>query len=100
MTTFLTFLFYLPIDESLKEIGTSLYEPLLDASQLSSSLHYTKEETEKNFKEIKKVPFIPNSVLIFPRTNISFHGVSSVNIGSKERNLLLLNFYFKSCEKI
>ena len=43
-----------------------------------------------------EVEFIPNSVLIFPRTNYSYHGVSSINIGSKERNLLLLNFYFKT----
>ena len=42
------------------------------------------------FVEIKKAEFMPNSVLIFPRTNYSYHGVSSINIGSRERNLLLL----------
>lgn len=92
---FLTFLFYLPKDESLKDIGTSLYKPLNSDFKLSYESHYSKVETDKNFEEIKKVPFLPNSVLIFPRTNFSFHGVSSINIGSFERNLLLLNFYFK-----
>ena len=92
---FLTFLFYLPRDTSIREIGTSLYK-LTDKNKLDSfSLHNTIEETNKNFIETKKVEFLPNSVLIFPRTNISYHGVSSINIGSLERNLLLLNFYFK-----
>ena len=91
---FLTFLFYLPKDESLKECGTSLYEPI-DPSKFNAKLSYSMEDTTKYFKEVKRVPFIPNSVLIFPRTNYSYHGVSSINIGSMERNLLLLNYYFK-----
>ena len=92
---FLTFLFYLPKDNSLKEIGTSLYKPKHNEDLLSFSSHYTMEETNNKFIEEKKAEFLPNSVLIFPRTNLSYHGVSSINIGSKERNLLLLNFYLK-----
>ena len=49
----------------------------------------------RTFKLEKVAEFLPNSVLIFPRTNISYHGVSSINTGSYERNLLLLNYYFK-----
>ena len=92
---FLTFLFYLPRDETIREIGTSLYKPLNKDITTSFSSHYTMEETNNNFVETKKAEFLPNSVLIFPRTNYSYHGVSSINIGSQERNLLLLNFYFK-----
>ena len=92
---FLTFLFYLPKDNSLKEIGTSLYKPKHNEDLLSFSSHYTMEETNNKFTEVKKAEFLPNSVLIFPRTNLSYHGVSSINIGSNERNLLLLNFYLK-----
>ena len=92
---FLTFLFYLPKDNSLKEIGTSLYKPINKEVLKTFSPHYTMEETRNNFEEIIKTEFLPNSVLIFPRTNLSYHGVSSINIGSKERNLLLLNFYLK-----
>ena len=92
---FLTFLFYLPRDEAIREIGTSLYKPLNKDIITSFSSHYTMEETKNNFVETKKAKFVPNSVLIFPRTNYSYHGVSSINIGSQERNLLLLNFYFK-----
>ena len=93
---FLTFLFYLPRDETIREIGTSLYKPLNKNKTTSFSSHYTMKETKNNFVETKKTEFLPNSVLIFPRTNYSYHGVSSINIGSKERNLLLLNFYFKT----
>ena len=92
---FLTFLFYLPRDETIREIGTSLYKPLNKDITTSFSSHYTMEETNNNFVETKKAEFLPNSVLIFPRTNYSYHGVSSINIGSQERNLLLLNYYFK-----
>ena len=93
---FLTFLFYLPRDKTIREIGTSLYKPINKDITTSFSSHYTMEETKNNFVETKKAEFLPNSVLIFPRTNISYHGVSSINIGSQERNLLLLNFYFKT----
>ena len=96
LNKFLTFLFYIPKDESIREIGTSLYKPLNKELKTSFSSHYTMEETKNNFIETKKTEFMPNSVLIFPRTNYSYHGVSSINIGSKERNLLLLNFYFKT----
>ena len=89
-------MFYLPRDETIREIGTSLYKPLNKDKSTSFSSHYTMEETKKNFVETKKTEFLPNSVLIFPRTNYSYHGVSSINIGSQERNLLLLNFYFKT----
>ena len=86
---FITFLFYIPSHKDLKNNGTSLYEPL---QSISSEKHFSLEETKKYFKKIKTCPFIPNSVLIFPRTARSFHGVEEINIFQKERNLLLLNY--------
>ena len=91
----LTFLFYIPKDKSLEDCGTSLYKPR-DISTFTNKMQFSMNDTEKYFTEEKKIPFIPNSVLIFPRTNFSYHGVSSLNIGSKERNLLLLNYHFKN----
>ena len=87
---FITFLFYIPANEELKENGTSLYKSLIP---LKDTTHFNLEDTKKNFQKVKTCPFIPNSVLIFPRTSISFHGVEEVNIDQKERNLLLLNYY-------
>ena len=93
---FMTFLFYLPEDQSHKHIGTSMYK-LKDNAKFNSSQdgHYSDEETKELFEEVKLAEFVPNSVLIFPRTDFSFHGVSSINTGSYERNLLLLNYYYK-----
>ena len=92
-TKFVTFLFYLPSNKDLQKVGTALYQSIYNPD---TDKHYSAEETKQNFKKIKTCPFIPNSVLIFPRTSMSFHGVEEVNINQKERNLLLLNYYFKS----
>ena len=84
-TKFITFLFYIPSTDKLKANGTSLYKPI---SNVKGSKHFTLEQTQQHFKKIKTCPFIPNSVLLFPRTLNSFHGVEEVNIDMKERNLL------------
>ena len=88
---FITFLFYIPSTDELKANGTSLYSPI---TNVEGAKHFTSEQTQQNFKKIKTCPFVPNSVLLFPRTSNSFHGVEEVNINMKERNLLLLNYYF------
>ena len=90
---FITFLFYIPTNEELKENGTSLYKPLIPSQNIT---HFNLEDTKKKFRRVKTCPFIPNSVLIFPRTPMSFHGVEEINIDQKERNLLLLNYYFQA----
>ena len=93
---FMTFLFYLPIDNSHKHIGTSLYKlKKSENKKISLSEHYSEKDTKELFVEKKLAEFLPNSVLIFPRTNSSYHGVSSINVGSYERNLLLLNYNYK-----
>jgi len=92
---FLTFLFYLPEDDTLSDLGTSLYKPVKSEAKDNYSKHESIENTKQNYIEVSRANFLPNSVLIFPRTDNSFHGVSSINTGSRERNLLLLNYYFK-----
>ena len=92
----MTFLFYLPEDDSHKHIGTSMYKPKeTNNIELSSEKHFSDKDTKELFDEIKLAQFLPNSVLIFPRTNLSYHGVGSINTGAYERNLLLLNYYHK-----
>ena len=90
-----SFLFYLPKDDSLKEIGTAIYEPINKvAANDVSGYHFSRNSTNKYFKKVKTCPFIPNSVLIFPVTKYSYHGVEKINIQQRERNLLLLNYFF------
>ena len=93
---FLTFLFYIPSDDSLKDLGTALYEPKDKDFHSKNEIkgHYPIED----FNLVKKVDFLPNTLFIFPRTNESYHGVQTINIESAERNLLLLNYYFKNID--
>ena len=88
----ISFLFYIPSNENLSNIGTSLYKPIhkIDENEIG---HFTIEDTKNRFKKVKTCPFIPNSLFLFPRTNYSFHGVEEINIYQEERNLLLLNYF-------
>jgi len=100
----MSFLFYIPADESLSKIGTSLYKSIskVDSDSKQSAIedkHFTADETKKNFKKIKTCPFIPNSLFLFPRTHLSYHGVEEVNINKKERNVLLLNYFINKSIK-
>ena len=93
---FMTFLFYLPDDDSNKYIGTTLYKMKEDSDlKISYNEHFSAEDTKKHFKQIKLAEYYPNSVLVFPRSNTSYHGVNPIDIDSKARNLLLLNYYHK-----
>jgi len=90
---FLTFLFYIPNNDNLSNLGTALYQPKEKNFHLKNKVsnHYSI----KDFELVKKVDFLPNTLFIFPRTNYSYHGVQRINVDGAERNLLLLNFYFK-----
>jgi hypothetical protein len=89
----ITFLFYLPKDDSLDSLGTSIYECKPGIDPLKLDRHLSSDDTKKFLDKIKTFKFIPNSLLIFPRTNTSFHGVDEINIDSKDRDLLLFNYY-------
>ncbi len=90
---FLTFLFYIPENDNNRDLGTALYAPKDRDFHLKNEVadHYAIED----FNLVKKVEFLPNTLFIFPRTNYSYHGVQKINNEGVERNLLLLNFYFK-----
>ena len=67
-----SFLFYIPKDDSLKEIGTTIYEPINSKTIYDvSGHHFSRESSKKYFKKVKTCPFIPNSVLIFPVPDVS-----------------------------
>ena len=89
----ITFLFYLPKDKSLENLGTAIYKKKINIPVDETAKHQSVESTNNNFTKIKTCKFYPNTLLIFPRTNESFHGVDEINIDSKERDLLLFNYY-------
>ena len=97
---FLSFLFYIPKNKKLIDLGTALYRSKKEIPYTGekSNIHVATDSTDDYFELVKKIPFLPNSLLVFPRTNYSFHGVEKINIEQSERNLIILNYYFKTNE--
>lgn len=86
----ITFLFYLPKNNSQKELGTSIYMPKDFNFKCNGGPHYPREKFEK----IITMPFLPNSLFCFPKTDNSFHGVEKIMVNEK-RWLLLYDIYLK-----
>jgi hypothetical protein len=83
----ITFLFYMPKDESLAELGTSIYEPVDPHFECDGNAHHSFE----NFCCRETVSFLPNRALIFVRNNRSFHGVEQITRENPERHLVINN---------
>ena len=81
----LSFLFYLPADESLSHLGTSIYVPSDPGFQNDGTGHFTYE----NFLRAADMPFLPNSLFAFAKSSVSFHGVEPVKEEGVRRDLLL-----------
>jgi hypothetical protein len=84
----LTLLFYLPKNNSQQNLGTSIYMPKNLNFKCEGGPHYPHEDFEK----IITMPFIPNSLFCFVKTENSFHGVEKINSVEK-RWLLLYDIY-------
>jgi hypothetical protein len=82
-------LFYLPADARLRALGTSVYRPRDPSFRCEGGPHYGFEPFERTFT----APFLPNSLLGFPKLSRSFHGVEPIADEDVERNLLLYNLY-------
>lgn len=80
----ITVLIYLPEDDTMQDEGTSIYEPKQKGFTCNTGRHYKFED----FYKVKTMPFKPNSMFAFARTDNSFHGVEPCN---KVRNVLLYN---------
>lgn len=87
----LSLLFYLPRDQKLRHLGTSIYQPNDPAFRCEGGPHYPS----KNFRLVQTAPYVPNTLFVFFRTGRSFHGVEPVRDKNVERNLLLYNVFAK-----
>ena len=85
----ITLLFYLPKDESQRHLGTSIYLPKDREFRCPGGPHYSRE----GFERIVTMPFLPNSLFVFLKTNNSFHGVEPVQDPDTRRWLLLYDLY-------
>jgi len=81
----LSFLFYLPADDALADLGTSIYVPRQPGFSCKGGPHYRFED----FQRMATMPFVPNALFAFLKTYNSFHGVEPVPHGVAGRDLLL-----------
>jgi len=84
-------LFYLPRDEAMSHLGTSIYA----AHDPSFRCEGTRHHSYKAFKRVADMPYVPNALFAFFKTDRSFHGVDPITQANVERNLLLYNIYIQ-----
>jgi hypothetical protein len=85
----ITMLFYLPKDTSQSHLGTSIYLPKDGSFTCPGGPHYGFEK----FVRLHTMPFLPNSLFVFVKTDNSFHGVEPVTDADTKRWLLLFDIY-------
>lgn len=81
----ISFLFYLPEDDSLAHLGTSIYLPK-DRRQVSDGTDHLPREA---FDLLTTMPFRPNTLFGFVKTPNAFHGVEPVLEREVRRDLIL-----------
>ena len=84
-----TFLFYLPRDTTQRHLGTSVYIPKDMSFRCPGGPHYPHDR----FERVWTMPFVPNSLFAFVKTDNSFHGVEPVTDPDVRRWLLLYDIY-------
>lgn len=85
----ITLLFYLPRDHSQSHLGTSIYLPKQRGARCPGGPHYPFD----HFDCVYTMPFVPNSLFVFLKTDLSFHGVPPVGDPDTRRWLLLYDIY-------
>ena len=78
--------FYLPADESLAPLGTSIYVPRKPWFVSAGAEPYHLFE---DFRRVATMPYLPNTLFAFPKTPNSFHGVEPISDPGVRRDLLL-----------
>lgn len=82
-----TVLLYLPRDESLRDLGTSLY--VTDRQDEFGTEPNPQHRESLDFRKVATVPFLPGHMVAFPVTGRSFHGVEPITQPDIRRDLLI-----------
>ena len=85
----ITLLFYLPGDDTQRHLGTSMYVPKDPNFRCPGGPHYK----HASFDRVWTMPFLPNSLFAFVKSDVSFHGVEPVQDAGCRRWLLLYDMY-------
>jgi len=81
----LSLLFYLPPDDSMAHLGTSIYVPNDPQFRCEGGPHYDFAR----FRRVCTMPYVPNTVFAFMKTTNSFHGVEPIAEQGIRRDLML-----------
>ena len=81
----LSFIFYLPADDSTPHLGTSIYLPADPTFTCAGDKHWKPP----GFNRLVTMPYVPNTLFAFMKTPRSFHGVEPIKDEGIERALLL-----------
>jgi len=81
----LSMLFYLPPDDSMAHLGTSIYVPKDRDFQCPGGPHHSFEK----FNRMVTMPYLPNTLFAFLKTSNAFHGVEPISEPSVRRDVLL-----------
>jgi hypothetical protein len=84
----MSFLFYLPKDNSQINLGTSIYYPKDHSFNCMGNAHHAHDD----FIKIHTNDYLPNSLFCFVKTNNSFHGVEKI-VTDERRWVLLYDIY-------
>ena len=79
-------MFYLPADESRAGLGTTFYRPKDPSFRCPGGPHHRFED----FELVRSVPYVPNAMVCFLKTDWSFHGVEPVEAAGTRRDSLSL----------
>jgi hypothetical protein len=85
-------LFYMPPDDSMKELGTSIFVAKDPSFRCEGRAHHSF----KNFTKVVTAAYAPNSLFAFFKTDRAFHGVERIERPSIQRDSLLYNIYVRN----
>jgi hypothetical protein len=80
-------LFYLPRNANRVDLGTSLYAPKDPTFRCEGGPHHNHAK----FDRITTIPYKPNTMIAFPKTDDCFHGVEPVEGERARRDILFFD---------
>ena len=87
----LSLLLYLPADDSMPHLGTSMYLP----KDPDFTCPGGPQHAFANFDRLLTVPYVPNSLFCFMKTANAFHGVEPIAELNVERALIIYDIKFE-----
>ncbi|MGE0717843.1 MAG: hypothetical protein AB7P02_20515 [Alphaproteobacteria bacterium] len=91
----ITAIFYLPDAAGQEHLGTTLYAPIDPDFRCPGGPHHDRQL----FRPVGTVPYRPNTMFAFVKTDRSFHGVERVADADLYRRVLIVNAYGKAAPR-